>query len=76
MKLDINSTLYILIYITLLLSIIGCLTYFYKEILYHKIKYIFIKNIFLNRFEYLERLLPKQYFVFQKYDIWRYCSLF
>lgn len=76
MKLDLDSMIYILIYMTFVLSVIGCLAYFCKRRISHKIEYILIKNIFLNRFKYSEILEPKQYFGFQKYDVWRYCSLF
>ena len=64
MRLDMNNMLYILIYMTFLISIIGCVTYFCKELLYYKIKYILIKSVLLNRFEYSEKLIPKHYFVF------------
>ncbi|MRN24373.1 hypothetical protein EAI30_07065 [Romboutsia ilealis] len=76
MKLDLDNIFYILIYMTFLLSIIGCLSYFCKKSLSHQIEYFLIKNIFLNRFRYSEMLEPRQYFSFQKYYIWRYCSLF
>ena len=76
MKLDLDNMFYILIYMTFLLSIVGCLAYFYKKRISHRIEFILIKNIFLNRFKYSEELEPKQYFSFIKYDIWRYCSLF
>lgn len=76
MKLDLDNVFYILIYMTLLLSVIGCLAYFYKKRLSHEIEYILIKNIFLNRFKYSEELEPKQYFSFQKYSIWRYSTLY
>lgn len=76
MKLDLDNMLYILIYMTFLLSVIGCLAYFFKKRISHQIEFILIKNIFLNRYKYSEKLEPKQYFSFFKYDIWRYCSLF
>ncbi|CEH33974.1 Prokaryotic membrane lipoprotein lipid attachment site profile [Romboutsia lituseburensis] len=76
MKLDVDSIWYILIYMTFLISIIGCLACFCKKSISHQIEYILIKNIFLNRFKYSEILEPRQYFSFQKYDVWRYCSLF
>lgn len=76
MKLDLENMLYILIYMTFFLSIIGCLAYFCKKRISHQIEFILIKNLFLNRFKYSEELEPKKYFSYQKYDIWRYCSLF
>jgi hypothetical protein len=76
MKLDLNNILYILIYIAFLLSTIGCLVYFCEKRASYQIEYILTKNIFLNRFKYSEILELRQYFSFQKYDIWRYCSLF
>lgn len=76
MRLDMDNLLYILIYMTLLVSILGCIIYFCKDLLYHKIKYVLIKNIFINRFTYSKKRLPKHYIVFQKYDIWRYYSIF
>ena len=76
MRLDMDSMLYVLIYMTLLVSIIGSIFYFCKDLLNHKIKYVLIRDIFVNRITYSEERLPKQYIVFQKYDIWRYCSLF
>ncbi|CZR98633.1 hypothetical protein C4097_19580 [Clostridioides difficile] len=76
MKLDMDSMIYILIYMTLLVSIIGSIIYFCKDLLNHRITYVLIRNIFVNRNTYSEERLPKQYIVFQKYDIWRYCSLF
>lgn len=76
MKLDLENMFYILIYMTFFLSVIGILTYFCKKRISHQIEFILIKNLFLNRFEYSEKLEPKEYFSYQKYDIWRYCSLF
>lgn len=76
MRLDMDSMLYVLIYMTLLVSIIGSIFYFCKDLLNHKIKYVLIRDIFVNRITYSEERLPKQYIVFQKYYIWRYCSLF
>lgn len=73
MNIDIDKIIYILVYVTFLISVFGCLTYFCKG---YKIKYIIIKNRFLNRFKYSEKLEPKHYIVFQKYDIWRYRSLY
>lgn len=76
MKLDLENMLYILIYMTFFLSIIGYLAYFCKKRISHQIEFTLIKNLFLNRFRYSEKLEPKEYFSYQKYDIWRYCSLF
>lgn len=76
MRPDIDNIIYILIYLAFLISIIGSLVYFCKESLCSKINDTFIKTVFYNRLRYLYKLIPKQYFVFQKYDIWRYCSLF
>jgi len=76
MKLDLENMLYILIYMTFFLSIISCIAYFCKKRISHKIEYILIKNISLDMFKYSEKLEPKEYFSYQKYDIWRYCSLF
>lgn len=76
MKLDLENMLYILIYMTFFLSIIGCLAYFCKRRISHEIEFILIKKLFLNRFKYFEKLGPKEFFSYQKYDIWRYCSLF
>lgn len=76
MKLDLENILYILIYMTFLLSIVGCIAYFCESRLVHQIEYVLIKNIFLNRFKYSEMRLPRQYFSYLKYDIWRFYSLF
>lgn len=75
MKLDLDNILYIMMYMVFLLSVIGSIAYFCKKI-YCKLKYILIKNIFLNRFIYSKELIPNQYVSFIKYDIWRYSSLF
>ena len=76
MKLNLESMLYILICMTFLLYIVGYIAYFCKSRLVHQIEYILIKNIFLNIFKYSNLRLPKQYFSYLKYNIWRYYSLF
>ena len=76
MKLDLENMIYILIYMTFFLSVLGCLAFFCKKTISHQIEFILIKNLFLNRFKYSEKLEPKEFFSYQKYDIWRYCSLF
>lgn len=43
MRLDMDSMLYVLIYMTLLVSIIGSIFYFCKDLLNHKIKYVLIR---------------------------------
>lgn len=73
MNLDIEKFLYILLYVTFLISVFGCLTYLCKG---YRIRYIIIKNRFLKRLKYSKKLGPKQYIVFQKYNIWWYYSLY
>ena len=56
MKLDLENMLYILIYMTFFLSIIGCLAYFCRRRISHETEFILIKNLFLNRFKHSEKL--------------------
>lgn len=72
MKLDLENMLYILIYMTFFLSIIGCLAYFCRRRISHETEFILIKNLFLNRFKHSEKLEPKEFFNYKNYDIWRF----
>ena len=50
MKLDLENMLYILIYMTFFLSIIGCLAYFCKRRISHEIEFTLIKmKYFINQ---------------------------
>lgn len=73
---DIDNIFCILINVMFLVSVLGLLSYFYRRIKSYRTKYTSIKSIFLNRCAYSQRLIPKHYLVFQKFEVWRYCSLF
>lgn len=59
MRLDMDSMLYVLIYMILLVFIIGSIFYFCKDFLNYKIKYVLIRDIFVNRIIYFEEWLFK-----------------
>lgn len=75
MKLDLENIFQIIIYMAVLLTVVGCLVSLYRIRISHKIEYI-LKIISLNRIKYSKMRLPKEYFSYLKYDIWRYSTLF
>lgn len=55
--------------------IFSCAASAYKK-LKHRIKENIIKNVVIQWIEFVKRMSPKEYIVYEKYGIWRYVERF
>lgn len=75
MKIDTLLLMQIIITFICIISILVYVNSIYRKTIQH-FNDEFLKNIFIEALRYLKKLNSKDYIVYEKYEIWRYCVHF
>lgn len=75
MNFDLINLIQIIFLLICVTSIFSYTVHSYKN-LKHRIEENVKKNILIQWFEFIKRLLPEDYIVYEKYGVWRYLGRF
>ena len=75
MNFDLINLIQIMFLVICFTSIFSYAVYSYRN-LKHKVEENATRNILIHWFEFIKRLLPEDYIVYEKYGIWRYLGRF